>query len=150
MLSCQTRIYFLSLEGATGKSFNFRLVASMHRLRSIPDPKGLIIIVLISLKDDRASTMGCKQISRLALLKEEKKKNRTSNLWSPISRTRNLGAALIIPVKLVLGSETFLSSFIISNEILTEFSCVAEKPRISQFLIVVDGGPETVLVAFLE
>jgi hypothetical protein len=49
----------LSLEDA--KSFNLRLVVSMHRLRSASNPDGLIIIVLISLKDERALTMGCKQ-----------------------------------------------------------------------------------------
>ena len=54
-------MYLLSLEGA--KSCNLCLVVSMHRLKSISElgPPAFIIIVLISLKDDRALSMGYKQ-----------------------------------------------------------------------------------------
>jgi len=65
-------MYLLSLEGA--KSFNFCLVVSMHRLRSISDPDELIIIVLISLKDERALTMDCKQHITISPLTKDREK----------------------------------------------------------------------------
>jgi hypothetical protein len=69
-------MYLLSLEGA--KSFNFCVVASMHRLRTFSDPDALIIIVLIFVKDGRASTMDYKQTSITTALFEEQRKDRTS------------------------------------------------------------------------
>ena len=95
------RIRLLSLEGA--KFFNPCFVASMHLSRSnLNSADVLIITVLISLKDGRASIMVYKQTSLLTLsLKKKKRKDRTWKLrsWAAISKTRKLGTALIIPVK---------------------------------------------------
>ena len=92
-------MYLLSLEGA--KAINLCLVVSMIRSKSFPKHgPALIIIVLIFLKDDRALIMSCKQHHYWLSEKERKKKPTSKLVRKPISRTRNLGAAFIIPVKL--------------------------------------------------
>ena len=114
LLSCQTRMYLLSLEGA--KAINLCLVVSMIRSKSFPKQgPALIIIVLIFLKDDRALIMSCKQHHYWLSEKERKKKTYFEISTKTYLQNTQFRSCLYHPCKIVLGSKTILRSLIIQR-----------------------------------